>query len=160
LHDDLDSFHEICQDSDVDIIEHSDPDAKINEPDLSDSGGNSDDGQASTNVFDDDGDGGDDNVEDDDWALWDEYDHDFCKIPFRASSGYKPPQNGQMPVSPCEFFRLLFSATLFDEIAAETNRYVSEKINKAMPLKKHLNWVGWEELMAIHGVILNMARHV
>jgi hypothetical protein len=34
---------------------------------LSDSGGNSDDGQASTNVVDDDGDGGgDDNDEDDD----------------------------------------------------------------------------------------------
>jgi hypothetical protein len=54
---------------------------------------------------------------------------------------------------------------LFDEIAAETNRYVSEKINKAMPLKKHSIWVGWEdvtaeELMAFHGVILNMARHV
>jgi hypothetical protein len=54
---------------------------------------------------------------------------------------------------------------LFDEIAAETNRYVSEKINKAMPLKTHSIWVGWEdvtteELMASHGVILNMARHV
>jgi ribosomal protein S15P/S13E len=54
---------------------------------------------------------------------------------------------------------------LFDEIAAETNRYVSEKINKAMPLKKRSIWVGWEdvtteELMAFHGVILNMARHM
>jgi hypothetical protein len=39
-----------------------------------------------------------------------------------------------MPVSPCVFFQLFFSATLFDEIAAETNRYVSEKINTAMPL--------------------------
>jgi hypothetical protein len=77
---------------------------------LRDSGGNSDDGQASTNVDDDedgDGGGGDDNDEDDtnnDWALWDKNDHDFCKIPFRASSGYKPPRNGQMPVSPCDFF--------------------------------------------------------
>jgi hypothetical protein len=44
LHDDSDSFSEISQDSDIDIIAHSDPDAKINEPDLSDSGGNSDDG--------------------------------------------------------------------------------------------------------------------
>jgi hypothetical protein len=54
---------------------------------------------------------------------------------------------------------------LFDEIAAETNRYVSEKINKAMALRKHSIWVGWEdvtteELMAFHGVILNVARHV
>jgi hypothetical protein len=116
---------------------------------LSGSGGNSDDGQASTNEDEDDDDdddedgdggGGDDNDEDDtndDWAIWDENDHDFCKIPFRASSGNKPPRNGQMPVSPREFFRLFFSASLFDEIAAETNRYVSEKINKAMPLKKH-----------------------
>jgi hypothetical protein len=35
-------------------------------------------------------------------------------------------------------------------------------MNEAMPLKKHLIWVGWkdittEELMAFHGVILNMA---
>jgi hypothetical protein len=63
------------------------------------------------------------------------------------------------------FFGNFFSLTLFDEIAAETNRYVSEKINKAMPLKKHFIWVGWEdvtteELLAFHGVILNMARDV
>jgi hypothetical protein len=170
LHDDSDSFSEISQDSDIYIIEHSDPHTEINEPDLSDSGGNSDDAQACTNVVDDGGGGGgDDNDEDDDtnddWALWDENDHDFCKIPFRASSGKKTPRNGQMPVSACEFFRQFFSATLFDEIAAETNRYVCEKINKAMPLKKHSIWVRWEdvtteELMAFHGVILNMARHV
>jgi hypothetical protein len=94
LHDDSDSFSEISQDSDIDKIAHSEPDAKINEPDLSDSGGNSDYGQASTNVDDDDGSGGDDNDEDDtndDWAVWDENNHDFCKIPFRASSGCKPP---------------------------------------------------------------------
>jgi hypothetical protein len=139
LHDDSDSFSEISQDSDIDIIVHSDHDAEINDPDLSDSGGSSDDGKASTNVDDDDedgdggGGGGDDNDDDDtndDWAVWDKNDHDFCKIPFRASLGYKPPRNGQMPVSPCEFFRLFFSATLFDEIAAEPDRYVSEKINK------------------------------
>jgi hypothetical protein len=34
-----------------------------------------------------------------------------------------------------------------------------------MPLEKHSIWVGWEdvtseELMAFHGIILNMARHV
>jgi hypothetical protein len=70
-----------------------------------------------------------------------------------------------MPVSPCEFFWLFFSATLFDEIAAETNRYLGKKINKAMPLKKHSIWFGWQdvttkELMAFHGVILYMPRHV
>jgi hypothetical protein len=32
-----------------------------------------------------------------------------------------------MPVSPCEFYRLFISATLFNEIAAKTNRYVREK---------------------------------
>jgi hypothetical protein len=57
----------------------------------------------------------------------------------------------------------MFSATLFNEIAAETNRHASEEINKSMPLGKHSIWVGWEyvitkELMAFHGVILNMAR--
>jgi hypothetical protein len=88
LHVDSDSFSEISQDSDIDIIEHSDPDAEINETDLSESGGNSDDGQASTNVVDDDDDGvgGDDNDENDDTnddlALWDGNDHDFCKIHF------------------------------------------------------------------------------
>jgi hypothetical protein len=49
LHDDLDSFSEISQNSDIDVIEHSDPDAKINKPDLSGSGGYSDNGQAGAN---------------------------------------------------------------------------------------------------------------
>jgi hypothetical protein len=128
---------------------------------ICDNVGNSDDGQASTNVddYDEDGDGGggDDNDEDDtnyDWAVWDENDHDFCKIPFCASSGYKPPRNRQMPVSPCEFFQLFFSAISFDETAAETNRYVSEKINKAMPLKKtfDLVWVGRRQNPRVDGV--------
>jgi hypothetical protein len=48
----LDSFSEIIQDSYIDIIEHRDPDAKINRPDLSDGGGNSGDGQAVANVGD------------------------------------------------------------------------------------------------------------
>jgi hypothetical protein len=43
-----------------------------------------------------------------------------------------------MPVSPNEFF---LSATLFKEKAAGTDRYVNEKTNEAMPLKKHLIWV-------------------
>jgi hypothetical protein len=43
-------------------------------------------------------------------------------IPFRALSVYKQPRNGQMPVSPHKV-----SAPLFEEIAAETNRYVSKK---------------------------------
>jgi hypothetical protein len=46
--------------------------------------------------------GGYDDKDDDneDWDLWDENDHDFYMIPFHASSGYKPPQNGKMSVSP------------------------------------------------------------
>jgi hypothetical protein len=49
--------------------------------------------------------GGYDDKDDDneDWALWDENDDHFYMIPFRASSGYKPPQNGQMSVSPHKF---------------------------------------------------------
>jgi hypothetical protein len=71
LHDDSDSFSEISQDADIDIIEHSYPDAEISRLDLSDSGGNSDDGQAGENVGGYGG-GGGDNDEDDDnegWAL-------------------------------------------------------------------------------------------
>jgi hypothetical protein len=60
-------------------------------------------------------------------------------------------------------FMQIFSATLFEEIAAETNRCVNKKINESMRLKKHSIWVGWEEvkskeLMAFHGIILNMVR--
>jgi hypothetical protein len=62
-------------------------------------------------------------------------------------------------------FFAIFSATLFEEIAAETNRYISEEINEAMPLKEHSVLVGWKdvttrELTTFHGVIFNMARHV
>jgi hypothetical protein len=53
LQDDSDSFSEISQNSDINITEHSDSDAEINRPDLSDSVGNSDDGQADTNVTND-----------------------------------------------------------------------------------------------------------
>jgi hypothetical protein len=78
LHEDSDSFSDISQDSDTDLTEHSDTDAEINRYDLSDSAGNSDDGQAGVNVGDYDGGGrggSDNNNEDDDiedWALWDE----------------------------------------------------------------------------------------
>jgi hypothetical protein len=63
-----DSFCEISQDAHIYVTEHSDHDAKINRPDLSDSGGNPDDGQESANVSNDDDDddgGGDDSDEDD-----------------------------------------------------------------------------------------------
>jgi hypothetical protein len=66
-------------------------------------------------------DGYDENHYNEDWALWDENNHDFYMIPFRASSGYKPPRSRQMPVS-----MLYFVANLFEEIDDETNRYTSE----------------------------------
>jgi hypothetical protein len=56
-----------------------------------------------------------------DKALWNKNDHDFYTIPFRASSGYKPPQNRKMSVSPHELFMPFLSANLFEETAAETN---------------------------------------
>jgi hypothetical protein len=87
----LDSFSEFSQDSHIDITDHVDPDAKIRGPDLSDSGSNSDDGQASANVGGDNGGGYDDkDCDNEDWALWDKNYHDFYKIPFRASD-YKLP---------------------------------------------------------------------
>jgi hypothetical protein len=54
IHDNLDSFTEISQDAHIDIIEHNDPDAKINKPDMSDSS-NSDDSWADANVGNDGG---------------------------------------------------------------------------------------------------------
>jgi hypothetical protein len=158
---DSDSFTEISHNNDIDTAAHSDPDAKINRPDLSNSksGYNSDDGQASANDGASGGGGGGDNDEDHnkDWALWDKNDHDFCKTSFHASSGYKLPQNRQMPVSPKEYSLVIFSAPLFKEITAETNRHVREKINEAMPLKEHLIWVRQEDitteqLIVSHGV--------
>jgi hypothetical protein len=62
---DLDSFSEIIQDLYIDIIEHSGPDAKINRPELNDSGGNSGDGQAIA-IVSDGYDGDDTNDYDDD----------------------------------------------------------------------------------------------
>jgi hypothetical protein len=44
LHDDSVSFSEFSQDSDIDILDHIDPEAKICGPDLSDSIRHSDDG--------------------------------------------------------------------------------------------------------------------
>jgi hypothetical protein len=111
LHDDSDSFSEFSQDSDIEIFDCTEPDAKICGPDFSDSCCNSDDSQASANVGsdnggNDDGGGGYDNEDNnnDDWALWDENDHYFYMIPFCASFDYKLPQKGQMPVSPHEVF--------------------------------------------------------
>jgi hypothetical protein len=98
--------------------------------DLSDSCNNSHDGHVSGNVSDDDGGGGGYNGKDDDnedYALWDENNHGFYVIKFRASFGYKPPRNGQMPVSTHDFIYHIFSATLFEEIAAGTIRYASRR---------------------------------
>jgi hypothetical protein len=58
----------------------------------------------------------DENNDNEDSALCDE----------SASFGYKPPQNGQMPASPHEFYAV-FGATLSEETASETDRYVRRK---------------------------------
>jgi hypothetical protein len=96
LHD-SDSSSEFSQDSDIDIFDLTDPDAETRGADLRDSCSNSDanvggGGGCSGGYKDED----DDN---EDWALWDENDHDFYMI-FLASSGHEPPQTGKMPVSP------------------------------------------------------------
>jgi hypothetical protein len=62
-------------------------------------------------------------------------------------------------------FPAIFSITSIKETAAEIYRYVSEKINEFMPLRKHLIWVWQEdiktkELMVFHGVTLSMGRCV
>jgi hypothetical protein len=87
LHNDLDSFGDLSQDSDIDIFDRIDPDFEISRPDLSDSCSNSHDSQVGANVGGDDGgnDGGcgDYDDEDDDneeWALWYENNHDFYMI--------------------------------------------------------------------------------
>jgi hypothetical protein len=41
-----------------------------------------------------------------------------------------------MPVSPEEFFMLYFSANLFEEIAAENNRYICKKKLCSMNLQR------------------------
>lgn len=87
-----------------------------NEPHLSDIDGNSDDSQASTKLEDHD---------DYDWAFWDANGHDFCKIRFRASSGYKLPRKGQMPVSPHEFLAQRYSMKyLLEPIDFYVEKYI------------------------------------
>jgi hypothetical protein len=108
-HVDSDSFSEFSQDSDIDMFDCINPDAKISGPDLSDTCSNSDDCQVSGNVGDDDGgnDSGDgegcssggyndEDIDNEDWVLWDENNNNFYTIPFRASSDYKPPQSRQI----------------------------------------------------------------
>jgi hypothetical protein len=114
LHHDSDSFTEFSQDLDIDIFDRIDPDAEISGPGFSDSCSNSDDGQVSAHVGggnngNDDGCGcssgyNDEDVDDDEWALWHEYNRDFNMISFRASAGYKPPRSRQMPFSSDEIF--------------------------------------------------------
>lgn len=96
----MDSFSEFCQDSDINIFAHIGPDAKIIGPDLSDICSNSDDDQAHANIGGDHGEGYNNEDNNEDWSLWDEYNHDFYAIPFCSSSGFKPLQNGQTSLSP------------------------------------------------------------
>jgi hypothetical protein len=73
-----DSFSGISQDADVNTAERSHLTLKLSGPDLSDTGSNSNDGQAGANVSNDDCGGGDDN---EDWALWDNMTMISVKIP-------------------------------------------------------------------------------
>jgi hypothetical protein len=99
-------------DSDIDIFAHTDPDAKICGPHLSDSCSNSD---YATNASGGDGgnddgaccsDGYNEGNNNEEWALWNKNNHEFCMIPFQVSSGYKPSQNEPMPISTHEFYML------------------------------------------------------
>ncbi|XP_069697349.1 piggyBac transposable element-derived protein 4-like isoform X1 [Periplaneta americana] len=120
---------------------------QVSEAILSD---DSDDNQSSSSDVEDDGDDEMDNVDNDGWDLWGANDHDFHHVPFRGTAA---PHTGQKPDS------------LFLEIATKTNRYIRQKIRKVTLLQKHSIWNWWEddtteELMAFHGVILNMGRRM
>jgi hypothetical protein len=90
LHDDSEIFSQLSQDSDINIFNHTDHDAKISWPGLSDIYSNSAESKATANLVSGRGCGYDDNDNNKVWALWDKNDHDFCMILFYASSGYKP----------------------------------------------------------------------
>jgi hypothetical protein len=47
-------------------------------------------------------------------------------VPFRASSGYKPPRNRKISVSPHSYYAYL-KTNLFEEIAAETKKEKTRK---------------------------------
>jgi hypothetical protein len=109
---------------------------------LSDSGDNSDDGQAGANVSNDGRGGGGDN---EDVALWDKM------TTFSVRYHFMPHLVvNHLKTDKCLFLQTFFpaisNAILFEEIAAETDRYVSEKINEAMFFKKYLIWVWWEDI--------------
>jgi hypothetical protein len=115
LQDNLDSFTEFNRDSDIDIF--CGIDSKICGPDLSDCCSNSENSHASADVdadngADDDGAYDDEDSDNDDWALWEENYHDYYTISFCASSGYTPPQNGQIPVFTHEYVWYFISAFL------------------------------------------------
>lgn len=99
-------------------------------PDLSDSSSNSDDGHVSGNAggyvtVNDRGSGyndKDDNNEE--WAFWED-DNEFFML------------SRQMPVSPDEFVIRYFSANMFEETAAENNRYMSTQETSTIWICSH-----------------------
>jgi hypothetical protein len=144
FHDDMDSFSETSQDSDIDVTEHNDPDAKINGPDLSGSDGNSDDDQASGSGGDggddDSGSGGGDNDEDidtEDWTLCDKNDHDFLRYHFVLHLVIDHLKTDKYLFLQMIFF-YCFSATSFKEIAAENDRYINEKNKLGHAFEKNI----------------------
>jgi hypothetical protein len=124
-HDDLDSFSEISQVADIDIIEHRYPDNKINRPDLNDSCSNSDDGQVGANVSSDDDGGGDgddsDKDDDEDWTLWDKMTMISVRYDFLTHLVVNHLETDKCPFLHTNF-PAIFNATLFEEIAAEISR--------------------------------------
>lgn len=102
-------------------------------------------------------------IDDPNWESCDEDSPDVVTLPFDTSKvGFIPPF-GERPSTPLDFFQMFFSISLFTEIARETNRYIREKIAKITPLQRYSIWWDWKdvtvhELMAFHGVLLNMGR--
>jgi hypothetical protein len=101
---------------------------------LSDSGSNSDDDQAGADVSND---GSDDSEEDNDNEDW-----VFCGKMTTISVRYHLVPHlvvNHLETDKCLFFHMefsvIFSTTLFEEIATETNRYVKDEIMKSC-LKK------------------------
>ena len=63
-----------------------------------------------------------------------------------------------------DFFKLLFTEELLQELVTNTNAYEQQKINALRPLKKNSIWNKWrdvslEEIKAFIGIITNMGLH-
>ncbi|KAG8318069.1 hypothetical protein J6590_009946 [Homalodisca vitripennis] len=86
--------------------------------------------------------GGDDGL-DNSWSVY--QGPDFPNFPYTLLGGYKEP-NVNKPVSISDFFHLMFTIKLLNDIIAETNRYAQVKINKLRPLKARSIWNTWKNV--------------